>query len=623
MKQQLENYKHIVVIIIITLIGFTIFFNSFHNNFVFDDRPVISENNLIKDLRNAPQIFTTGYWRGGLGQDLGLYRPLTIFSYAINYRFHEFNVVGYHLINIILHILITFLIYLVIIELFSNFMLAIISSLLFLTHPIHTEAVTGLVGRAELLSALFFFLSYLFFVRIRKLENVESVSISHAELVSASLISTSKEIPKQVRNDISLKCRERSRPFPTVLHIIFLCSYFLGLLSKENCLSLIFILPITDIIIFSQASLKNYFTKLKEYLGIYIGLVSATILYLVIRALVLGSFFPKIPVDFLDNQLAYESHFWRIIFSIRILFKYIYLLIFPLTLSPDYSYNQISLQHSLIQIENLIPIILFVLIALFILVSIKKLKFIGFSILFFFLTIFLTSNILFPIGTIMGERLLYLPSFGFCLFLGYLLNPETYKKISQTQDVSNYENENHNLPINKLITINKFSFLLIFSLIIIIFYSFRTYLRNPDWYDDYTLYSSAVKSVSNSSKVHGNLGEVYRRWGLQYSSNKYYSMAIEELNIALKIYPNNSNALNSLGVTYSILKEYDKAIEYLEKSFELKPKADTLFNLGESYYNKGEYKQAVKYFEETIKMNPDDTIAKMRLKMSIDKAIFQ
>ena len=100
-------------------------------------------------------------------------------------------------------------------------------------------------------------------------------------------------------------------------------------------------------------------------------------------------------------------------------------------------------------------------------------------------------------------------------------------------------------------------------------------------------------------------------------------MAIEELNIALKIYPNNSNALNSLGVTYSILKEYDKAIKYLEKSFELKPKADTLFNLGELHYNKGNYKKAVKYFEETIKMNPDDTIAKMRLKMSIDKAIFQ
>jgi len=615
MKQQLENYKHIVVIIIITLIGFTIFFNSFHNNFIFDDRPVISENNLIKDLRNTPQIFTTGYWRGGLGQDLGLYRPLTIFSYAINYRFHELNVVGYHLTNIILHILITFLIYLVVIELFKNYMLAIISSLLFLAHPIHTEAVTGLVGRAELLSALFFFLSYLFFIRIRELKNVESVSISHAELVSAS-----NEIPKQVRNDIKQVQKERKI---SILYIISLCSYFLGLLSKENCLSLIFILPITDIIIFSQASLKNYFTKLKEYLGIYIGLISATILYLIIRALVLGSFFPKIPVDFLDNQLAYESPFWRIIFSIRILFKYIYLLVFPLTLSPDYSYNQISLQHSLIQIENLIPIILFVLIALFILVSIKKLKFIGFSILFFFLTIFLTSNILFPIGTIMGERLLYLPSFGFCLFLGYFLNPETYKKTSQTQDISNYENENHNLPINKLITINKFSFLLIFSLIIIILYSFRTYLRNPDWYDDYTLYSSAVKSAANSSKVHGNLGEVYRRWGLQYSSNKYYSMAIEELNIALKIYPNNSNALNSLGVTYSILKEYDKAIKYLEKSFELKPKADTLFNLGELHYNKGNYKKAVKYFEETIKMNPDDTIAKMRLKMSIDKAIFQ
>lgn len=605
-----------IIAIVYLLIGLIIYSNSFHNNFVFDDRPVISENNLIRDLRNTPKIFTTGYWRGGLGDDLGLYRPLTIFSYALNYRFHYLDVVGYHLTNIILHILVTFLIYLVMIELFNNFMLAVLTSLFFLTHPIHTEAVTGLVGRAELLSALFFFLSYLFFIKIRKLENVESVSISHSELVSSS-----NEIPKQVQNDMKQVQKKRK---VTTFYIIFLSSYFLGLLSKENCLSLIFIIPITDLIIFCGASLKHFLIKIKKYIIIYCGYIATTLIYLIVRSIVLGSFFPKIPVDFVDNPLVNESYFWRIIFAIRLLFKYIYLLIFPLTLSPDYSYNQIQLLHSLIQLDNLIPFILFIIITLFIILTLKRIITINFAILFFFFTIFLTSNLLFPIGTIMGERLLYLPSFGFCLLLGYILNPDTYKKSTPNQNTQNSKDSKPSgfINLNYQLSVVSYS-LLIFAVIIMLFYSIRTYLRNPDWYDDYTLYSSAVKSSPNSSKVHGNLGEVYRQWGVTYSSNKYYSMAIEELNIALKIYSNNAYALNSLGVTYSLLEDYDKALKCLEKSYLLKPRTDVLFNMGELYYNKGDYKKAAEYFVQTLKMNPNDTIAKIRLKMALEKGMLQ
>ncbi|CAI8032112.1 Protein O-mannosyl-transferase TMTC3, partial [Geodia barretti] len=93
------------------------------------------------------------------------YRPLTVATFRLNYMLHELEPLGYHLVNVLLHSAVVYLYVLLCGVVFSEVWPALIAGLLFAVHPIHTEAVTGLVGRAELLSAIFFIGSLLAYNR--------------------------------------------------------------------------------------------------------------------------------------------------------------------------------------------------------------------------------------------------------------------------------------------------------------------------------------------------------------------------------------------------------------------------------------------------------------------------
>ena len=90
--------------------------------------------------------------------------PFLFFSYThtrLNFWIHELRPWGYHLTNVLLHALVSVLYYKTCLAFVPSRKVAQLCSLLFVAHPIHTEAVTGIVGRAELLSSVFFLLSIL------------------------------------------------------------------------------------------------------------------------------------------------------------------------------------------------------------------------------------------------------------------------------------------------------------------------------------------------------------------------------------------------------------------------------------------------------------------------------
>src|SRR5437773_699795 len=146
---------------VVALIATLIYANTLDNRPVLDDGWVIFENPLIKSLENVPAIFTRPYniatptWNNA-----GLYRPVTTLSYAINYAIGGRYVVGYHLVNIALHVLCCLLVFELGRRLASAARaehpecVALLGALLFAVHPVHVEAVTAMVGRAELLAAL-------------------------------------------------------------------------------------------------------------------------------------------------------------------------------------------------------------------------------------------------------------------------------------------------------------------------------------------------------------------------------------------------------------------------------------------------------------------------------------
>ena len=138
--------------------------NTLQCGICYDDEPAIKKN---KDLRpeftSWFDLFSHDFWGADITSTTShkSYRPLTVATFRLNYMLHELQPLGYHLVNVLLHSAVCYLYVLLCGVVFSEVWPALIAGLLFAVHPIHTEAVAGLVGRTELLSGIFFCLSFL------------------------------------------------------------------------------------------------------------------------------------------------------------------------------------------------------------------------------------------------------------------------------------------------------------------------------------------------------------------------------------------------------------------------------------------------------------------------------
>ena len=171
---------------------------------------------------------------------------------------------------------------------------------------------------------------------------------------------------------------------------------------------------------------------------------------------------------------------------------YILLIIVPIYLSCDYDYNVIPIQH-FTDFGVIASLIIVILLVFIVILQIKKRTILSYSILFFAVTFILVSNVLFPIGTIMAERFIFIPSFGFCLAAAYYLNRTI--KINRI-----LKNES---PFS-ILKNNRLAMMIL--LIPLGFFSYRSIARNIDWNDNLSLFSADVKSCSNSANLNKDFG---------------------------------------------------------------------------------------------------------------------
>ena len=145
-------------------VAVVIYWNTLQCGICYDDEPAIKKN---KDLRPEQtswlDLFKHDFWGADITSSTShkSYRPLTVATFRLNYMLHELEPLGYHLVNVLLHSAVVYLYVLLCGVVFSEVWPALIAGLLFAVHPIHTEAVAGLVGRTELLAGIFFCLSFL------------------------------------------------------------------------------------------------------------------------------------------------------------------------------------------------------------------------------------------------------------------------------------------------------------------------------------------------------------------------------------------------------------------------------------------------------------------------------
>lgn len=169
--------RKLTAVILITVLGFVCYFNSLSVPFIWDDTGLVSNNYLIKDFRHLGRVFSTDLF-DGKSEARNFYRPFQAFSYMLDYQVWKLRPVGYHLTNIILHILAACFLYKFILIISADTVISLITALLFVSHPIHVEAVTYISGRADMLVALFLLLSLILFIECSYLFSLLSFGLA-------------------------------------------------------------------------------------------------------------------------------------------------------------------------------------------------------------------------------------------------------------------------------------------------------------------------------------------------------------------------------------------------------------------------------------------------------------
>ncbi|OGQ69052.1 MAG: hypothetical protein A2W73_01215 [Deltaproteobacteria bacterium RIFCSPLOWO2_12_55_13] len=156
--------EKLIHILVVACFAALFYVNSFGNFFVWNDWTLIIENFLIRDWTNLPEIFTSAFWKPLIGEPSQVYRPLVSVSFMADFALWRLQPWGYHLTNVSFHVANSILAYFLM-RVYTSPTIALMGSVLFAVHPIHTEAVTYISGRGELLMSFFLLGGTLLFLR--------------------------------------------------------------------------------------------------------------------------------------------------------------------------------------------------------------------------------------------------------------------------------------------------------------------------------------------------------------------------------------------------------------------------------------------------------------------------
>ncbi len=563
----MSKVKKIYAFLIIFIITFAFYGNSIQNKYAVDDAIAITQNKFTKQgLAGIDDILTNDAFTGFFGKKKNLvsggrYRPLSLITLAIEYEFLGLNPHVSHLINVLLYTWAGILIFLILSHLFKTkdppawyYSMPLIITLLYIAHPVHTEAVTNIKGRDEIMAMLGSLLAFLF-----TLKAIDTKKLKY--YVYSGIV------------------------------------FFLGLMSKENTVTFIAVIPLAIYIFRDEKPMR--------VLGTLLPLIFSFVIFFLIRQSVVGELIKDPPNELMNNPFLEASETEKYATIFYTLFIYLKLLIWPDPLTYDYYPYHIPLTDwgdPKAFMPAILYAILFIWMAMYIIYHLfhaliqqsskpKKGGIITFSVFYYLITLSIVSNIPFTIGAFMNERFLFMPSLGFSILSGYLI----YKKIPLL-----IPGKTKQRPVVMGIVI-----------IILALYGFKTIDRNTDWKDDFTLFTSDVQISSGSAKSNctagGKLLEKAKTIENEQKKNEYLERSIEHLREALRIHPTYKDPMLLLGnAHFAYNRNYDSAVYYYKKLLRRNPRYDLAYNNIHKIftgYDNVDYK--IKVYEELIKINPN------------------
>ncbi|XP_011743793.2 protein O-mannosyl-transferase TMTC1 isoform X3 [Macaca nemestrina] len=537
---------------------------SLQGEFVHDDVWAIVNN---PDVRpGAPlrwSIFTNDFWGKGMAENTShkSYRPLCVLTFKLNIFLTGMNPFYFHAVNVILHCLVTLvLMYTCDKTVFKNRGLAFVTALLFAVHPIHTEAVAGIVGRADVLACLLFLLAFLSYNR-----------------------------------SLDQGCVGESFP-STVSPFFLLFSLFLGtcaMLVKETGITVFGVCLVYDLFSLSNKEDKSSNGALCPCSPQQPGSPQPSSLpghphrengkqQRFPHKGAWGGCHSPLPPEPKSSGFPVSP---RAVWSMMRFLTYSYLLAFnvwlllaPVTLCYDWQVGSIPLVETIWDMRNLATILLAVVMALLslhCLAAFKRLehKEVLVGLLFLVFPFIPASNLFFRVGFVVAERVLYMPSMGYCILFVHGLSKlcSWLNRCGATT-------------------------LIVSTVLLLLLFSWKTVKQNEIWLSRESLFRSGVQTLPHNAKVHYNYANFLKDQG----RNKE---AIYHYRTALKLYPRHASALNNLG---TLIRDTAEAKMYYQKALQLHPQHNrALFNLGNLLKSQEKKEEAITLLKDSIKYGPE------------------
>jgi tetratricopeptide (TPR) repeat protein len=489
--------------------------------YALDDQLYITKNDFTKKgLKGIPDILTkesfVGFW--GEQKDLlegARYRPMVITTFALEYQFLGENPRFSHAVNVLLYALLGLLLFRLLSlmwqtshfsdSLNNKWYLAVpfVATALFIAHPVHTEVAANIKGRMEILELLGCLGAMWFAFKYAAKTNSGNSTTFNIRMITG----------------------------------LALC-YFGALMTKESAIAFLAIVPISLWVFRPQ-------TKLNKQIIIVAGtMFGAFAVFMLVRFMAIGFFWnsggQKI-TELLNNPFAEATKSQEYATIFYTLWIYLKLLIAPLTLTHDYYPKQIPILNWS-DYRAFLPLLFYLVLSGLAVWGLLRRKIWAWCWAFYGLSLIIVSNLLFPVGTFLNERFLFIPAIGFCVLVAWILVqklPKWQPKIAHTAPV------------------------LLLGLLLAT-YSLRTWARLPAWRSNETLFLTDVENSPNSSKVNTAAGGVLLEKAAKITNNKddqkiMRQRAVAYLEKALKIYPDNHNAQLLLGNAYLEMGEFQKA----------------------------------------------------------------
>jgi len=539
--------------LLIFAFGFLLYAGTIRYAYTLDDFAAINSNRYVQaGASGIGDILQTAYWSGYMASNNTLYRPVPLILFALEWQFFPDNPAAGHFMNVLLYALTGVLLYRLLNKLFKgHILLSFTGALLFLAHPVHTEVVANIKSCDEILCLLFCLIS------LSKLLDYMDSGKGSALVSSAG-------------------------------------AFFLALLSKENAITWLAVFPLAAML-FKLAKPQRAFT-------LAIPHAVMAILYVAILTGIQHGMLVTKTENLTNNILAAAPDgLTRLATVLFVLGKYLLLLVFPLHLSMDYSFAAIRLMNfgDIGVLASLFVLLALVATGIY---AFRKKSVLGFCILYFFITISLVSNMVFVIGTVMADRLLYMPSLGLALAVAWLLVKIRPGTSTATGDL--LQAVRSNTPAAALCAV------------LLLAYSIQTLARTPVWKNNHTLFASGIADQPENAYAHYLYSNELIKSANAGTGNTeaLYREALEHYLKAVSIDSTNASFNNEVAATYRKLKKTEEAFAYYDKALKYNPRLPQAYNgKGVLRFQEKKYREALGYFSESAKLNPMDATTLLNL----------